>query len=294
MVRVDANSVHLRFNPFPTVKMVPTLKNDKFWFELGGNKAGFVSCFGKAKLIGDSGESAAGWAFGFIQIEWINVNWAHYKGVNNEDGSLFVNYARPPLNMQTVSHDRADEEPNRIWYDDGPSQPDDELDGFHVVPAGKTVPHDLEKEVRGGGVVFADRPTMGHMRQLPNKLTGARNFLFEAQTAHHFCTIFSAREPSDGPFRPLASFYWACHWQARFDPKPDGSFLFMIRDNQGTGFFRSGVIPGPPSDPRFKDVVTKPTGDCCNKILRSAKEKVLGGFGIQFDRDRNHQFDVNR
>src|SRR6266542_2220712 len=52
--------------------------------------AGRLSAVGQATLMGSAGESCEGWSLGIIQMQWVETNWASYRGRTRAEGSLLV------------------------------------------------------------------------------------------------------------------------------------------------------------------------------------------------------------
>jgi len=55
-----------------------------------------ISIKGGCKITGTPGDNPAGWTLGFIQLKFIDTDWAYYRGKLNQDGSSFLQYSRPP------------------------------------------------------------------------------------------------------------------------------------------------------------------------------------------------------
>src|SRR6266849_4442695 len=81
-------SSHIAFGAFPHV-FRPTVIGGQALFQ--GSK---IEATGSVTLIGS--QPAAGWALGFIQVEWVDTNWLYYRGRHNDHGSIFFQRSRPP------------------------------------------------------------------------------------------------------------------------------------------------------------------------------------------------------
>lgn len=55
-----------------------------------------ITITGQCKITGGSGDKPTGWTLGFIQLQWIETNWAYYQGEKNTGGSCLVRRDRPP------------------------------------------------------------------------------------------------------------------------------------------------------------------------------------------------------
>jgi hypothetical protein len=84
-------SSHIKFDtPHPPKASPPTVTGGRAHFECSEIKA-----TGSVMLTGS--QPAAGWALGFIQVEWVDTNWLYYRGRQNNHGSIFSSgRARPP------------------------------------------------------------------------------------------------------------------------------------------------------------------------------------------------------
>jgi hypothetical protein len=227
----------------------PTVTGGKAHFECSE-----ITATGSVTLTG-SHPDAAGWALGFIQVEWIDTNWLYYRGRQNNHGSIFFQRSRPPTRPSKVCRDVKAE--TDIYYEFGGKPP--------TVTAADTFPKTLT-------VHHFDQPGEHPPAVVQNSLTGEDNFIREAQLEFLFCTVLSAREPGPPPgkFHHLKSFYWNVRWQARFLPHdfatPLGAW-FVTPIAEGQGSARSHVIEGEPTDKRFKDILTDLSVRGCDAII---------------------------
>src|SRR5437899_3793188 len=81
-------SSHIKFDAFPTA-FRPTVVGGQALFQCSK-----IEATGSVTLIGS--QPAAGWALGFIQVEWVDTNWLYYRGKENDHGSIFFQRSRPP------------------------------------------------------------------------------------------------------------------------------------------------------------------------------------------------------
>jgi hypothetical protein len=234
-------SSHIKFDAFPTVSL-PTVTGGKAHFDCSTIKA-----TGSVTLTGS--QPAAGWALGFIQVEWLDTNWIYYRGKQNNHGSIFFQRSRPPTRPIKACRDV---DPETDIYYDTP----DTVTLADAFPKTLTIHHE-------------DTPGDFAKAVVTNSLTGEDNFIREAQIGYLFCTVLSARDPA-GNFHHLKSFYWNVRWQARFLPHNfanplSGWFVAPIAGGQGSA--RSHVIEGSPTDKRFKDILTDTSVRGCNAIV---------------------------
>ena len=237
-------SSHIAFGAFPAVS-VPTVRHGKAHFECSK-----IEATGSVTLTGS--QPAAGWALGFIQVEWLDTNRLYYRGRQNKHGSIFFQRSRAPARPSKACRDVKEE--TDIYYEFGGSPPTvTETDTF---PITLTVHHH-------------DKPGDDAKAVVTNSLTGEDNFIREAQLGFLFCAVLSAQDPN-GDFHHLKSFYWNVRWQARFQPHdfaaPDGQW-FVTPIPGGQGSARSHVIEGEPTDKRFKDVLLDDSVAGCNAII---------------------------
>jgi hypothetical protein len=234
-------SSHITPGAFPKVSK-PTVTGGRARFECSEIKA-----TGSVTLTGS--QPAAGWALGFIQVEWVDTNWLYYRGRQNNHGSIFFQRSRPPVRPIKACRDV-----------------DPETDIYYDTPATVILADIFPKTL---AVDHSDKPTTTTPAIVTNSLTGEDNFIREAQLEYLFCTVLSARDPA-GNFHHLKSFYWNVRWQARFLPHdfatPLGAwFVTPIADGEGSA--RSHVIEGEPTDKRFKDILTDLSVRGCNAIV---------------------------
>ena len=237
-------SSHIDFNAFPAVT-VPTVAGGKALFGCSDIRA-----TGRVTLTGS--QPAAGWALGFIQVEWVDTNWLYYRGRQNNHGSIFFQRSRPPARLVKACRDV--KAAGDVYYEFGGPPP--------TVTAADAFPKLLT-------VSHFDQPGDSAAAVVKNSLTGEDNFIREAQLEFLFCAVLSARDP-DGKFHHLKSFYWNTRWQATFLPhdfaNPLGAW-FVSPVSGGQGSARSHVIDGEPSDTRFKGVLTDLAVPGCNAII---------------------------
>lgn len=216
----------------------------------------WIRATGEVTLLGDSGDSAADWRVGFIQVQAIETSWAVYRGKDKNDGSIFLQRARPPARPQQGCLDCENQS--------------SVLDLFiSTVPA-----HGYIVSGKAGGfpqilqVKFRDKP--GDICPLveQNTLTGKPNFLVAAQTEFAFCTILSVRDPG-GMFYHQLSFCWNVSWQANFTANdynvpPTGFKIDVVQATTGAGV--SPIVMGPPTDPKYTNILTTAQTKNCNQL----------------------------
>jgi len=192
-----------------------------------------------------------------IQLKFIDTDWAHYRGHSNGDGSSFLQYSRPPALPKGGCRDTL--AAGGIFVDNNPG-------------------HDRTIATVGAGfpiamsAAFSDAPSRGFYLSRVNGMTRKDNFLREAQTELHFCTVLSLKSPM-GAFQHLKSVYWNVHWQARFQPNFGNlaaPWTITLTGGLGNTANVSRVIDGPPTDRRFFGLVTAPTTPNCNAMTNAS------------------------
>lgn len=218
-----------------------------------GEALGVVFADGQVTFRGGADDRMDGWTIGFIQVECIETNWAHYRGKFNKDGSLFVQRGAPAgWQVCQDTHNIGD-----IWYGSI-------SDVEQARPIGSSFPVTVRQD-------FIDGPNDHYPLVKTNPLTRRDNFLHEVKLEFDFCTAFSAQDPT-GVFHHLLHFYWGVHWQARFAPTDFSnarSLWKVIMDPQprANGLYISEVFSGMPQQNHFRDVLATPTTNAtCNML----------------------------
>jgi hypothetical protein len=282
VVRIVPGSARFfNFHHNNDTRIVQTNANSRFDFfsdTAAGNDA--VSYRGQVTFSGDPGDTLTGWTVGFIQVKWITTNWMYYRGQTNADGSLLLQFARPPARLvqgcrDTTSRGTA----AQIWDALSPlAQPTDVF-----TAAGQRI-------TASTGVDLDSPHTFSPMVET-NITTGQPNYLREGQLESHFCTVLSVQDPA-GNFHHLVSFYWNVHWQARFQPRDFTDltrpwFVTSVGGSFANGVHLSHFIQGTPTDPRIAPLLTTPItrvfpgigslndGTNCNNLLDLADTNVI-------------------
>lgn len=224
-----------------------------------------IRATGEVTLLGTRGDSAAGWSVGFVQVQWIETNWCFYRGQTVNDGSIFIQRARPPARPNQACCDCVDgSPPSKLFY--------------------STIAAHGELASGAAGSAFPLKLTVSHfdqpsdsvnlveMNSSPASGGGPKpNFLAESQMEFHFCTVLSVREPS-GKFNHLQFFYWNVHWQAEFQPtnftKPPAGFRIKVLP-AGSNAHVGPVIGGAPDDHRFVGILNSVPSQSCNQVANA-------------------------
>jgi hypothetical protein len=223
-----------------------------------------IKATGEVTLLGARGDSAAGWTLGFVQVQWIETNWCYYRGQTVNDGSIFIQRARPPARPNQACCDCVDASPpSKLFY--------------------STIPAHGEIATAAAGAVFPLKLTVSHfdkpsdavnlveVNALPASGTPKPNFLAESQMEFHFCTILSVREPA-GKFHHLLSFYWNVHWEATFQPLNFSNPPTAVRTTvvkAGTSGNVGNIIVGTPTDHRFVAILNSIPVQSCNQVANA-------------------------
>jgi hypothetical protein len=206
---------------------------------------------GRCKITGGPGDNPAGWTLGFIQLQWIETNWAYYQGEKDVDGSCLVRRDRPDARPAQGCRDTL--AVGGILFDNNAGH-DRFVAGSGSFPMNMTA-------------AFSDAPNESYALTRVNSRTKKTNFLREVQLEFHFCTILALMDPDPGrqvralldlenAFQYLKHVFWNVHWQAKFLPTKfaDVTAPWTITPSGGAlgnGANVSRTFDGGPTDPRF-------------------------------------------
>ena len=264
-VTVVPGSVKIKVTQRPEVNK-PTVP---FQPPFGGNPppvfAGFtcvgISLAGELKLNGSAKDIEA-CTLGFIQMQWVETYWLHYRGKTNNDGSMLIQVAKPPARPQQTCRDCSKESISKIWVNENDNG----------------TPTDVQSSPVTVFAVLDDTPFEAAMLGQVNNLTGQTNLLHEAQIERHFCSILSLQDDG-GRFHHLASRYWNVHWQAKFKPG-DFDDPFNTSWKVTPGFFEAIVLQSAQlSWARHPISVSpvlflRPELPICNDLIKQADEVI--------------------
>jgi len=214
---------------------------------------------GTCRIDGSAGDNPAGWTLGLIQLKWIDTDWSYYRGQSNGDGSLFVQAARPPALATASCRDTV--VVGAIFIDNNPGG------DRTVATAGSPFPIAMS-------AAFGDHPSRPFPLTRNNTKTGKPNFIREAQTEIHFCTILSLMSPA-GIFQHLKHIYWNVHWQARFQPTNFANIaapwtITLTGKKVDNSANATAAIDGAPNDKRFSAIITAAGAANCNAVMNAA------------------------
>jgi hypothetical protein len=236
---------------------------------------------------GTAGDDVAFWRFGFIQLGFINDDWAHYRNADPADGSVFVARDRPPALGQQLCRDSVAETGITgaiqrfpylgpiIFYD--PETPINSFWGGRItgfLPLGTKIP-------RGGKlfftILFNDSPSP-HFWGL-NRVNNAAmrvNQLYSLQYGRAFATMFAVQKGPNQPIEVLKSFQWNVRWRAHFGVHAGQNVQLPPRPGDVMDMNISHVVNGTPNDPRFQFRVLDTRLPNCNAINAEAfKNQVV-------------------
>jgi hypothetical protein len=234
-----------------------------------------ISIKGECKLTGSAGDNPAGWTLGLIQLKFIDTDWAYYRGKSNSDGSSFLQYSRPPALPKGGCRDTI--KVGGIFIDNNPGR------DRTVAAPGARFPIAMS-------AAFQDAPGREFYLSRKNSLTTQDNFLREAQTELHFCTVLSLVSPM-GVYQHLKSVYWNVHWQGKFEPTDFGNLAapwnITVVGGLGNMADVSSTIDGPPTDRRFSGLATAKGTPNCNAMTNASynnpnvkESKVWANFDV--------------
>jgi hypothetical protein len=221
-----------------------------------------ITTTGSVNLIGSPGDTAAGWARGFFQLQFIETNRARYRGLTAADGSVLVSRDRPPSRLQQLCRDTT--LPGQFFYFP-PGEPNVTMT---VLPAGTVLPP-------GGSLMLAatffDSPKENYPATQPNASWAPprANLLHSVALGFAFCTVLTAREPG-GSFHFLKHFYWNCRWDVHFSPAGGGASV-AVSSAQMNLNLQHHVHSGVPNDTRFNQAhLLNPGLPVCNTVADAA------------------------
>jgi hypothetical protein len=210
-------------------------RNETIWFE-----SPYISTVGSVELNGIANESARGWKLGFFQLQFIETNYARYRGRTSAAGSAKVSW-----NHLRICRDTDENSPG-LWYD---PQDYSKTDDRGVYGA-KTLSTAGTETMRTG---FGDAPSQRFAVKVRNTITNQDNFLHHADIAFHFCAMLVVEDPHHH-FTFLKHFYWNVRWEAHFEPDAAGNPRLTRADHFELNVQRR-VHSGVPGDSRFSGQV---------------------------------------
>lgn len=243
---IEPKSATLRIVSTPTVS-VPKASAGEALFQ-----STIIAAEGEVTFTGS--HPAHDWEVGFLQAEWVDTGWLHYRGQHDADGSIFFQRSRPPA--RPVKACRDVDPATDVFYDPTIGA------GLAKIPPHAKFPVKLK-------VTHSDQPEDSCDLIVTNSLTKKPNFLHEAQLEFHFATILTARDPH-GAFHHLKSFYWWVHWQALFRPKTFSTTVttwHVTPEKRGMGARIGHLIDGGPTDRRFAGILTDLKVPACNALI---------------------------
>lgn len=254
---------------------------------IGGGNAAFplnrpVTAFGDVTLVPHPGESAVGWTVGFLQAQWIETNWAVYRGPTQGDGSTFVQRARPPARPRQACSDCLNA--GAPFYGSGSVVPQPAGPGGGLLPM--VVNLGAGPTPLSATVGHYDQPSDSYPLSCINTTTNANNALQMVQLEFAFCTVLAVRDPA-GKAILLGGFYWNVNWQYEFTPNATTTVAKVVP--KGTHSNVGAVFTGAPDDRRFSSIFTATSPTTCNAVAQTASTspnlKMVKGWPL---------FDVTR
>ncbi len=246
-----------------------------------------IYALAKVTIRGAPGDDVGFWRFGFIQLGFINNDWAHYRNPDPAEGSVFVARDRPPALAQQLCRDSVAKTGITgaferfpfvgpiIFYD--PETPMNDwwnrrITGF--LPLGAKIP--------AGGkllltVLFSDSPSP-HWWGLNrvNNRAARINQLYSLQYSRAFATMFAFQKGPGKPIEVLKSFQWNVRWRAHFGVRAGLNVPLPARPGDVMDMNISHVVNGMPDDARFKFRVLDTTLPICNaQIPKSVTNQVI-------------------
>ena len=194
---------------------------------------------GTVNLHGTGNESVTGWKLGFIQLQFVETNYASYRGRTVSEGSAKVTRSHSRLCRDSVNPVQSN-----LWY--APQEFNSPLNQGTFQPP--TLPASGNLRMISG---ITDAPGQRISIKIRNR--NHDNFLHHVDIGFHFCTMMAAENPQHR-FTILKHFYWNVHWEAHFAPNAAGVPQLIRRDNFAMRVQRQ-VHSGIPNDSRFRNKV---------------------------------------
>jgi hypothetical protein len=273
----------------PTVELVqpgnPKLPNQATLSGVVQIHFPWIRALAMVVLKGTPGDDVSFWRFGFIQLGFIQEDWAHYRGDTAADGSVFVARDRPPALKQQTCRDSVAKTGIQgsferfpfvgpiIFYD--PETPitvsfwqpwNPRVTGF--LPMGTRIPS-------GGkmvfGVTFGDSPSphFWGLNRVNNTAQRVNN-LYSLEYSRAVMTMFAVQKGPTQPVIVLQSFQWNVRWRAHFGFQGGQNVQLPARAGDVMDMNISHVVKGPPTDPRFRFATSDITLPNCNAQQQEA------------------------
>ena len=241
-----------------------------------------IDAVGAVTFAGNAGESATGWQVGFLQVEWVETNWAIYRGGQVADGSALIQRGRAPARPKQACMDNG--APGAPFYGAAtdpayaPAGEAASIGDVASLPANPAFPFSVK-------IYHYDKPADEFPLQRTNGRTGKPNQLVAAQLEFLFCAMLVSRSPG-GHYKYLNGFYWNTRWQSSFGIVHGTTIALPVAGGTGTSVGK--VFNGRPADRRFRSVLDHPPHSNCNDVAAYA-----GSNPNVRESDRcDHAFDV--
>lgn len=263
MISVASSSIRITSRP-RSAPIVNTPTGLEAYFSLAVE----LEAIGSVTFTGRPGDAGTGWTVGFVQAQWIETNWAVYRGEAEADGSVFVQRGRPPARARQACIDSAAAaEPFYGLTTLAPMVPlsgvGPALPFVATLPATPAFPATVN-------VLHIDAPADSYPFERINSLTGKTNVLRSAQLEFAFCTMLVVRPPS-GPAQFLRGFYWNVNWQADFRIHHSTQMLSQLVTG-GNSCNVGAIFTGAPRDNRFGPVLSQPQTMTCNDMMDASRQ----------------------
>lgn len=275
---VTINLIHVgRRDPSdPRGRRAPILKNGAARLVAPEVRASAV-----VTLKGTPGDDVGLWRFGFIQLKFITDEWAHYRGVTETDGSMFLALDRPPARPQQLCRDsngtigRFERFPflgSPVFYGAETVLSPSTLIGTRAngfLPLNTKIPASGSMLIT---ILFGDSPERFHELTKDNpEFTPARNnILYSLYSGGAYATMFAVQKGPGNPIVVMKSFQWNVRWRAHFRTDAAG----MLQQVPGRGDVQdvniSHVVTGPPNDPRFQNSILDTNLPNCVDVIQQA------------------------
>jgi hypothetical protein len=232
-------------------------------------------------LKGAPGDDVSLWRFGFIQLKFITDEWAHYRGVTETDGSMFLALDRPPARPQQLCRDSNGTigRFERFPFLGSPVFFGAETVLSPLAPIGRRANGflPLNTKIPAGGamlitILFGDSPERFHelTKDNPQFTPPRNNILYSLYSGSAYATMFAVQKGPGTPIVVMKSFQWNVRWRAHFRTDAAGFLQQVPGRGDVLDVNISHVVTGPPNDPRFQNSILDTNLPNCVAVIQEA------------------------
>lgn len=204
---------------------------------------------------------AAGARLGWTQIQTLDVNRAHFRGLTRDAGRIEMLRDESKAAISSMCRDVS-------VSSDVFTCPAGTRRGLGYTPRG---PMNIDlTPMRTPGILrvsHADKPGEGYIATQRNDRTRQPNYLSWALIEMQFCAVLLMKQ-QDGALVQLGHFTWGLRWEDRFEPIVHGSSFAGIRrttGDEGNKVSFQPFVVGPVDDARLARLISAPNAQTCNE-----------------------------